>query len=388
MMIEIKGIGLPNRGAELMLLAIQQQFEQRGVMAKFVAEPQGDYSTRARYGLYQKSRFFARGYNFGWPLSLLPGSVRRRFGIVNRSEIDLVIDASGFAYGDKWGKKLIYDRLGAEIDYFKKRGVKVILLPQAFGSFDNQEVSVLCKSIFQKVDILIARDRASIKYIKELGISNAKLYPDFTNLVQPVDVPLYESLAGRACVIPNFQMIKRGGAGNGYKHVLSSSISLLRSLGKNPYILIHEGIKDLELAQEVNKMLSEPAVIVDPKDALTIKSIISNACLVVSSRFHGLVSALSCGVPVVAMGWSHKYQMLLEDYDVPELLVEVDVGQISSMIEKIAKNNEYRNTLVSKIKTASIVQKDYAAGMWDEVFYYLENGRKGISSLAPRVSTA
>lgn len=369
MMVEVKGIGLPNRGAELMLLALVEQFKSRGIDANFVVEPLGDYKTRTKYNLFQKSRFFGKGYNFGWPFSLFPKIIREKYGIVNKDEIDLVIDASGFAYGDKWGAKLINDRLGKEIDYFKSKNVKVILLPQAFGSFENKSVAQVSKKIFEKVDVLMARDDVSFKYVKELGnFENLTQFPDFTNLVKPVEVPKYEHLKGRACVIPNFQMIKRGSAGEKYTKTLAAAIENLELLNNKPYLLIHEGARDLELAQSVNKLLKTPVEIIDPQDALEIKSIISQASILIGSRFHGIVSALSTGVPVIAMGWSHKYEMLLQEYGVRELLVEVDTESVNTLTSKIIEDETYRTDCLSGINASSKKLKILSETMWDQVF--------------------
>jgi polysaccharide pyruvyl transferase WcaK-like protein len=377
MMIEIKGIGLPNRGAELMLLAIQQQFSERKISADFVVEPLGDYSDRTRYGLYQKTRFFSRGFNLGWPFALLPKIIRRRLGFVNKSEIDLVIDASGFAYGDKWGYKLINDRLGIELSYFKKKGVKIILLPQAFGSFNDPKVASICKKIFKNVDLFIARDGVSKKYIEELGFSSVKMYPDFTNLVAPIALAEYTYLKDRPCIIPNFQMIKRGGAGDKYK-VLARVIEYFHEKGLKPYLLIHEGVRDIALANDVNSLLSNKVEIVDPQDALAIKSIIATSSIVVGSRFHGLVSALSTGVPVVAMGWSHKYEMLLKDYNVSELLVDVDEQALLALVESIVSNVSYREELINRIRYSSNEQKRLSQEMWEKVFDCIELGPKSL----------
>ncbi|MDO6548921.1 polysaccharide pyruvyl transferase family protein [Pseudoalteromonas carrageenovora] len=369
MMVEVKGIGLPNRGAELMLLALIEQFESRGIDASFVVEPLGDYKTRTKYNLFQKSRFFGKGYNFGWPFSLFPKIIREKYGIVNKNEIDLVIDASGFAYGDKWGAKLINDRLGKEIDYFKNKKVKVILLPQAFGSFKDKAVAEASKKIFEKVDILMARDNVSFKYVKELGdFKNLTQFPDFTNLVKPEEVPKYAELKGRACVIPNFQMIKRGSAGEQYAKTLAAAIENLERLNKKPYLLIHEGVRDLELAHSVNALLKTPVEIIDPQDALEIKSIISKSSILIGSRFHGIVSALSTGVPVIAMGWSHKYEMLLQEYGVEELLVEVDKDKVNALASKIIEDDEYRKECLLKINTSSKKLKLLSETMWEQVF--------------------
>lgn len=368
MMIEVKGIGLPNRGAELMLLAVQEQFEKRGVAAHFVVEPLGDYETRVKYKLFQKSRFFGKGINFGWPFSLLPKVIRDKYGIVNKSEIDFVIDASGFAYGDKWGPKLIRDRLIKELEYFRSRGIKIVLLPQAFGPFKEPSVAEMSKTIFSASELVIARDQVSYDFVKTLsGCDNVRLYPDFTNLVQPIEVPVYKQLIGRPCIIPNFQMLKRGGQNENYLKTLAAAYQHLQKRGENPFVLIHEGVRDYQLARKVAQLVDNDVEIIDPRDALIIKSIISKSSLVVGSRFHGLVSALSTGVPVVAMGWSHKYEMLLKDYNVPELLVKVDEESVVRLIEQIF-DKDFKESVLLRVNEQSKTQKVHSKQMWDEVF--------------------
>lgn len=369
MMIEIKGIGFPNQGAELMLVAVQQQFEQRGIKANFVVEPYGDYATRVKYNLFQKSRCFGRGFNFGRPFSFLPKIVREKYGIVNNSEIDLVIDASGFTYADLWGAKSINQRLAYEIDYFKAKGVKVILLPQALGSFEDKNVAEASKKIFEYADVLMARDDVSFEYVNKLGnFDNLSQFPDFTNLVYPVAYEKHSKLKNRACVIPNFQMLRKNNGAEEYVQTLADTITHLIDLEQNPYLLIHEGPKDLALANKVNALLNKPVEVIDPKDPLEIKSIISMASILVGSRFHGIVSALSTGVPAVAMGWSHKYEMLLKEYGVPELLVEVNSTSVTELCTRLVTCEEYREQTLSTINSSAVELKKLSVKMWDQVF--------------------
>ena len=60
------------------------------------------YEARARLGLYQKASLRKYGFQWGYLLSLMPPKLRGRFGIVTDHEIDVVLDASGFAYGNQW----------------------------------------------------------------------------------------------------------------------------------------------------------------------------------------------------------------------------------------------------------------------------------------------
>jgi colanic acid/amylovoran biosynthesis protein len=59
----------------------------------------------------------------------------------------------------------------------------------------------------------------------------------------------------------------------------------------------------------------------------TLKAMIGQCDLVVGSRFHSLVAALSQGVPSVALGWAHKYVELLGDFGQEDLVI--DRGHLS-----------------------------------------------------------
>ena len=108
--------------------------------------------------------------------------------------------------------------------------------------------------------------------------------------------------------------------------------------------------------------------IVRETHALRIKGIIGASEGVISSRFHGLVSALSQGIPALATGWSHKYEMLFQDYGFPEGMLEVDAnpeeirGRIDLIISDVSRQR-IRETIID----ASLVQKQAASRMWEEV---------------------
>jgi colanic acid/amylovoran biosynthesis protein len=55
-----------------------------------------------------------------------------------------------------------------------------------------------------------------------------------------------------------------------------------------------------------------------------IKSLIANCDLVVGSRFHALVAALSQGIPAMALGWSHKYLELLRPFGLEKYVVGIE----------------------------------------------------------------
>jgi polysaccharide pyruvyl transferase WcaK-like protein len=55
-------------------------------------------------------------------------------------------------------------------------------------------------------------------------------------------------------------------------------------------------------------------------------AILSHCAMVIGSRFHVLVLGLSASVPVVALGWSHKYEELLADFGLAAFVLEHQRG--------------------------------------------------------------
>ena len=51
-----------------------------------------------------------------------------------------------------------------------------------------------------------------------------------------------------------------------------------------------------------------------------LRQIISGASLIVTSRFHGMIAALSLAVPVYVIGWSHKYREVLRSFQMEDFL--------------------------------------------------------------------
>lgn len=367
--IEIKGIGIPNKGAELMLHSVLQHFESKHP-GMFVVEPNTGYVGRARYGLWQKTSFEVRGraVDASWIFRLIPRTLRRKFGLVLDSEINTIIDASGFAYGDQWGARKARERLGKRLRKWKAAGKKVILLPQAFGPFTSDAIRSEMATVLEHADLVFARDNQSFSHLEKVSPGKAFKSPDFTNLVK---VPSYigrEAFAGRPCVIPNSKMIQMGRISEeAYVVGLTEAVQVLLENGINPFLLLHEGAADLRLAELVNQKLGNALEILRTDDALEIKYVIGKCSIVISSRFHGLVSALSQGIPVVAMGWSHKYEELLADYGSADLLADPQVpGSIADKVRLLLQPGQIEKA-TEIIEGHVDTQKSLVAEMWQRV---------------------
>ena len=165
MIIQLHGVGFHNKGAELMMHAIAQEiyahYDNAVVCMKLNV---GSYQQRSEANLHHlititgKYRKYypllAQSINRG--MNILPASMRHLGHVVNQEEVDVVFDASGFAFSDQWGPKPS-EKMVNSIKHWKARGIKIVLMPQAFGPFENQEVRKAIQFILNHVDLVFAR---------------------------------------------------------------------------------------------------------------------------------------------------------------------------------------------------------------------------------------
>jgi polysaccharide pyruvyl transferase WcaK-like protein len=373
MLIEIRGVGFVNKGAELMLLAILSRLRKDLPDALFALEPTAsdDYPVRAKLGLYQKVWLHKCGLQWGRWGGLIPKKLRQRYGLVIDKEVNVVLDASGFSYSEQWGKRSSL-LMASYLNTWKRRGVKVVLLPQAMGPFISRPVRRAFASIVAGADLVFPRDTVSMKHVIDLVGERGNVHqaPDFTCLLQgtlPAELGRFQS---RFCLVPSYRMIDETKPRESelYRSLFVECIRHLVQIQQKPFILIHEGQRDLSLARQIVQESRTHVEIITESDALKVKGILGLCSGVISSRFHAIVSALSQGVPVLATGWSHKYEMLFQEYRMPEACLPVSVGH-DTLRERISSllDGTSRVQIVARISEAAAVQRERAAAMWERV---------------------
>jgi polysaccharide pyruvyl transferase WcaK-like protein len=378
MHVEIKGTDTVNKGAELMLHAAVQSMRSAFPEARMVMPPKHeDYEKRAALQLWQKLWLRRSGIQLGNLGVIVPKRLRRRYGLILDKELDLVLDASGFRYSDQFNDGPTVEMAG-DVATWKKRGTKVVLLPQAFGPFTTPGIRAAFTSIANQADLIFPRDDVSYKHVTDLVGERKNIIqsPDFTNLVSGLTPDDPERFQDRYCLVPNVRMLDKTTKSDsaGYAEFCAHCLASLLQMGQQPFVLVHEGEKDAALAREIIAKVGEDIEIIRETDALKIKGILGLCSGVISSRFHALVSCLSQGTPCLATGWSHKYEMLLSEYDVPEncLTISMDKSELSQKIEGIVKEDS-RKEVIGRITSASAAYKDKARTMWQEVATLVES---------------
>lgn len=380
MIIEIRGVGYINKGAELMLHAIVDKIKARYPEALLVMAPSHSQASQpfhkfAPMGFFPKAWLWRYGIQLGDLAAILPRKLREMYGVVLDRDIDVVLDASGFGYSDQWGVGQCKE-LARASRRWKKRGTKVILLPQAFGPFTSVKIRDEVAKWVENSDLIFARERDSYNYLTDVvgEQEKIKLCPDFTNLLQGTLPDGYHRDDKRVALVPNYRMVDKTAESESkaYLPFLISAAKYLVQKGAKPFVLVHEGKNDHMLAQEISDAVGG-IPIVKETDPLHIKGILGACDATIGSRFHGLVSALSQGVPSLATGWSHKYVRLFEDYNFKEGLVSVldDEKVLHEKIDLLL-NPVSAIPLKENLKKRSDDLKDMSLNMWSQVFQEID----------------
>jgi colanic acid/amylovoran biosynthesis protein len=367
--LEIHGTGTHNRGAELMAIAIAERMRSTFANTR-IAVPRhfGSAEDRRRYGLLATADLLGglRSRAAGVVMRLSGPRLRARMGFVDPSEIDVVLDASGFAFSDQWGARAAAS-LVRKMRRPERLHQQLILLPQALGPFSDPVVAKACRTLFDRADLICARDEQSFAAALPLvGIHKLRLYPDFTlgvKAVSPASPVLPPSFSG---IVPNCRMLDKTRDGEKYLAFLETAIDLLSQAGMNPLFILHDAAEDRRVIDQVRGKV--PLKILEHHDPRVLKWILGRADLVIGSRFHALVGALSQGVPCIGAGWSHKYHELFHDFGVPELLIEdlKDTRRLSDVFATL-DSPEKRAPVRETIAAAGDLLKNKTESMWQDV---------------------
>lgn len=241
---------------------------------------------------------------------------------------DAVVDLSGIAFVDGRGLALLHYNFSLALPglFF---GVPVHKLSQAMGPFRGRLNRALASWVLSRCATVHARGTTTLQQLKELGIQGAILAPDTSfalDIYEQVRKRARQQLerigdsAARALIIVSPSAVVNAhcnSAGVDMLGTFSAVIADLISRGFNVALLAHStntGISkndDSKLVRELEDRVRLSGVRVrrlNPHgDPALARALIAEADVFVASRFHSMIAALSQAVPVVTVGWSHKY---------------------------------------------------------------------------------
>ena len=369
MIIEVTGASTRNKGAELMLATVRDHYGVPDSDVTLAVTPWfGSVADRLRYNLATKLDW-SRWGRTRIGMSLTPPDFRKSLGAYEDADLDAVLDISGFAFGDQHPAKRTID-FAAHVETWKSLGKKVVLLPQAFGPFENAELRAAFGRVVDHSDLICPRDQVSLDHIvKHFGQrENVLLCPDITIGISGGHTT--QSKSEDVLFVPNTRMLDKSDSAQVGRYIplLQTCIRAVQQSKYRAKILLHDAAEDRNLVPRIQEALEQPIEVVRDPNPLSLKHTISQAALVVGSRFHSLVSALSSGVPVLATGWSHKYEMLLNDFGCPESVLALTASDdvLRAKVESHLDSRFQAQTRVGRATRRKLLRAQLET-MWQRV---------------------
>ena len=363
--VKIIGTGTHNAGAELMAHAISQEVSSWKGYKCAVDTRFGSFERRASAGLHSiigqwrlpaKTTILAR---------FAPESFLQQYGLAPYDKIHAVLDASGFAYGDPWPHESCVMLL-RRAQQCHRDNKKHILLPQSLGPFDSVDHRETFKQACELVDLVVPRDPDSLEWCKELDLQCEYFEsPDFTECVSgKIHHPIAQPGLPWFLIVPNKMMELHGAQDqrDAYLDFLIRAANVAREKGFQVKALAHSK-GDRKLCESVATEVH--CEIIDLEDPIATKGCIGQASVVLGSRYHALVSALSQGIPAIATSWAEKYKSLYRDFGCSQLLLtsDTETNAIAALLDTIREDTEMPARLLK-------VTEDYAGKsekMWGRV---------------------
>jgi len=317
---------------------------------------------------------------------LVAGAVRRLTGLLlGRCTLpamttaferaDVVVDIWGIAFADSLGRNTFrYRAVGGGAGALHAVLAKIMGKPMVkytadLGPFNERWNRFFAKLYLQRFyDLILARDQASYDCVVGLGVRTPMLcVPDTAFLLDPVDGEQSHHLAAvrqeRAVVgiSVSHQAYNRAPSREGY---LDSMASLARHIIKRgmhvvllPNELYHN--KPLKDDEDLSKAIEEQVqdgrcevVITRQMSGEQVKGVIRQFDGIVAARYHSIIAALSMGIPVLAIGWHHKYEGVLSRFGLSEWVCDVSELQAAALCDRFDALWEQRVSIRKDIEAS------------------------------------
>jgi coenzyme F420-reducing hydrogenase beta subunit/polysaccharide pyruvyl transferase WcaK-like protein len=246
----------------------------------------------------------------------------------------VVADLAGISFSDGRGlPTLAYNVLMTGIPLLV--GAPVVKCAQALGSFESTLNRLAARLVLSNVSEIVARGDTTMANLMDLGMTHVSPGADLAFLM---DTPgtadaeartIIEALGDHPFVAVSPSSVLRSYCerdGIDYVgHMARECDRLISKLDVELIILAHSArpgqpesrMNDLPVCSEiVASMAHKDRVILLDRSVspATLRAVIGHSVVLVTSRFHAMISALATATPVVVLGWSHKYEEVMTSF--------------------------------------------------------------------------
>lgn len=302
----------------------------------------------------------------------------------------VIIDLSGVSFIDGREKFLPYNILTLLPGFMF--GVPVVKFSQALGPFKGFANRIAARTILSKCARIFGRGQETIKHLQKLNIDNIifdmagdiaflhEIGYSFSKENVKFCLSLFKTLNFQnsrnhltigICVssLVDEQSKKYNVS---YREVLSKFVMEMYNKG-HTIILFPNAVREQKLNKKRNNDLpiilylqeqlkkinrNGKIIFVDKNINADIIKICINYCdIVITSRFHAMVFALSLAKPVIVLGWSHKYYEVMTKFGLKKWSLDFKEMDVIRLTEIVYQMILVRKKLIAKIIESLEVEK-------------------------------
>lgn len=309
---------------------------------------------------------------------------------------DLVVDEAGISFVDSRGFVMnTYAFVCAAVPLLV--GTPVVKYSQALGTFKNPYNRFLAKWILPKLKLICARGQGTYDNLMGIGIKdNVKLCADGAFSME--DSEYWNAEVNKICGEDSFynenvvglsisSVVEKKCAkmGIAYKDTMVSFVNYLNESGYHVILIANAARINSEKSRN-NDLLVGDAIYNDiadktkvrwyhkEMDAEEIRAYIGKCRYLVASRFHAMIGSLEQKVPVLLIGWSHKYQEVLDMFELGQYAIDFSKLELSELKES------FRNFISNEKDIRAKLDKNL-----DKVLESSKNNIKYISEIIDEI---
>jgi colanic acid/amylovoran biosynthesis protein len=249
-------------------------------------------------------------------------------------EADVLLDQGGVTFVKGRTVFLIYNV--ATILPAMIVGTPVVKCSQALGDFSGKINKMMAKIFLPRTNKIFARGDMTRSYLDDLKLNNVETSADYAFLMEVskenndsvgklFNSYVIERKGKTICIVPSKLVRKKvDRTGGDYVSLMIDFINKLVGEGYDVILLPHSTRfytdkthnNDVPVCREIAAGVKSYRFhfINQELNAQQVRAVIGRSDILITSRFHGMVSGLASGVPTLVVGWSHKYKEVMDQF--------------------------------------------------------------------------
>lgn len=292
------------------------------------------------------------------------------------ADCDIFLDAAGISFSDGREKFTVFNILS--LLPALASGVKTVKISQAMGPFKNKINRMLAKIVLPKLALIVSRGEQTGRFLSELQLTNTTAYPDaaFSMECSEADTiaaaALLPDTGGKKIIgISPSQVVWNlcSKQNVDYTGILADITAECRNKGFHCVVFPHSARtgtdkthnNDLPIIKKFASALppgNDLTVLDKELEAGVLRCLIAKMDILIASRFHAIISAMSAGVPAVVVGWSHKYAEVLAPFQLDDFVQSYSNFSKDATMKMIEELSAERQKFSEKIQKESRIIKE------------------------------